>query len=205
MANEVQHNDRLDPLETMGLEEEEAYIQDKIEEIEALEDLLSPEAQQIIHELRPVTVADDVYDELDAQASLGDRMADRLATAAGSWLFIGGFTLLMLIWVAINLLLGANAFDHYPFILLNLALSTLAALQAPVILMSQNRQTDKDRAVARNDYEVNIKSELEIVDLHRKLDLLQSMLDQQNQQIGQLIAHHKAAFTNMPDNPSTSG
>jgi uncharacterized membrane protein len=186
MADEEQITKRIDQLGAND-QEDEASIQDMIEKIEELEDLLSPKAQEIINDLRPIAVTDDVYDELDAQASIGDRMADQLATFAGSWPFILGFALLMTVWISINLLLGKNAFDSYPFILLNLALSTLAALQAPVILMSQNRQADKDRAVARNDYEVNIKSELEIADLHRKIDMLQETLNQQNQQLVKIM------------------
>ena len=92
------------------------------------------------------------------------------------------------LWMGLNVYLGERAFDTYPFILLNLGLSTLAALQAPVILMSQNRQAEKDRAVARNDYEVNLKNELELVDLHRKLDVLASQIEMQNKLVNVLVA-----------------
>jgi uncharacterized membrane protein len=176
----------LDRLAAIPEDEQEERLQELIEEIEEIENLLSPEAQELIRDLRPVTVSDDVYEEIDENATFGDRMADRLATWAGSWTFIIAFIILMVIWMTLNLFLGAGAFDPYPFILLNLTLSTLAALQAPVILMSSNRQADKDRIVARNDYEVNLKNELELVDLHRKIDLLTSTLEVQNKVINAL-------------------
>src|SRR5690606_6495902 len=95
---------------------------------------------------------------------------------------------LMLVWVGVNLYLGEQAFDPFPFILLNLALSTLAGLQAPVILMAQNRQSAKDRAVAENDFQINIKNELEIADLHRKLDSLTEALTTQTHMVNALVA-----------------
>ena len=178
--------DRINAIE--AVDESEERIQALIDEIEALDSLLSPEAQTLIRDLRPHTVTDDVYDELEEQATFANRLADRLATIAGSWTFIGGFGILMAIWIGINFMMGSQAFDPYPFILLNLGLSTLAALQAPVILMSQNRQAETDRAVARNDFEVNIKNELEIADLHRKLDVLTSSLELQTRLVNVLVA-----------------
>lgn len=113
----------------------------------------------------------DASEAARAEASLGDRLADRVAAIGGSWAFIGAFVVVMALWMTINGLRVAGIdFDPYPFILLNLALSTLAALQAPVILMSQNRQAAKDRIAARHDYEVNLRTQLEIVRLSRKLD-----------------------------------
>jgi uncharacterized membrane protein len=165
---------------------EEERVQELISEIEELDNLLSPEAQSIIRDLRPVTVSDDVYDDIDENATFGERMADRISTFAGSWTFILFFIALMIVWMGINLFLGEEAFDPFPFILLNLSLSTLAALQAPVILMSQNRQGDKDRKVARNDYQVNLKNELEIVDLHRKMDMLCNTIEMQSRVINAL-------------------
>jgi uncharacterized membrane protein len=169
-------------------EDTDTRIQELITEIEELDSLLSPEAQSLIRDLRPVTVTDDVYDTIDERASFGDRIADRLATFAGSWRFILSFALFMGIWVGGNLYLGAQAVDPAPFILLNLGLSTLAAFQGPVILMSQNRQSAKDRAVAENDYQVNLKNELEIADLHRKMDALLSTLDVQSRLITALAS-----------------
>lgn len=176
----------LDRLAVIGSDDQDERINELITEIEELDNLLSPEAQHLIRDLRPVTVSDDVYDEIDETSSFGDRMADRIATWAGSWAFIIIFLLVMLLWMGGNLYMRANAFDPYPFILLNLTLSTLAALQAPVILMSQNRQADKDRKVAYNDYQVNLKNELEIVDLHRKMDSLINTIEMQSKVINAL-------------------
>jgi len=106
-----------------------------------------------------------------APLTLGQRIADRVATFGGSWSFIGLALVAILGWMTVNRLLG-QAFDPYPYILLNLILSCLAALQAPVIMMSQNRQAVHDRLDAQHDYEVNTKAELEIVALHAKLDEL---------------------------------
>jgi uncharacterized membrane protein len=170
----------------VDVDAEEERIQELITEIEELDSLLSPEAQDIIRDLRPVTVSDDIYDLIEENATFGQRMADRIATFAGSWGFIIFFLLLMLFWMGINTYLGENAFDPFPFILLNLSLSTLAALQAPVILMSQNRQSERDRQVSRNDYEVNLKNELELVDLHRKMDALVNTIELQSRVINAL-------------------
>ena len=103
-----------------------------------------------------------------------ERLADRVAQVGGSWTFLGAFALAMTAWVAANLLLARWAFDPYPFIFLNLVLSTVAAVQAPVILMSQNRQAMLDRRDQANDYDVNLKAELEIELLHHKIDLLRT-------------------------------
>jgi len=107
----------------------------------------------------------------EEQMTFGQKVADRVATFGGSWTFIGIFLLLMLIWMIINTETKAH-WDPYPFILLNLCLSCLAALQAPVIMMSQNRQSMKDRLMATNDYEVNMRAELEINKLHARFDEL---------------------------------
>ncbi|MBC7813691.1 MAG: DUF1003 domain-containing protein [Burkholderiales bacterium] len=173
------------PIEGDGAD---ARIIELIDEIEALDTLLSPEAQQLISDLRGHTVTDDVYEEIDESASFGDRVADKMAMLAGSWRFIITFAVLMAVWIGANAFLGSRAFDPFPFILLNLALSTLAALQAPVILMAQNRQSTKDRAVAQNDYQVNLKNELEIVDLHRKLDTMTEALTMQTKLVNALVA-----------------
>lgn len=167
--------------------DEDAEIQELIDEIEELDTLLGPEAQNLIRDLRPYIVTDDVYEDIDEQSSFGDRMADRFASLAGSWRFIIVFSLLMAVWIAVNGTLGDGAFDPFPFILLNLTLSTLAALQAPVILMAQNRQSAKDRAVAQNDYQVNLKNEVEIADLHRKIDSLTDALSVQTRLVNALV------------------
>lgn len=162
-------------------------IQELIDEIEELDNLLSPEAQALIRDLRRHTVSDNVYEEIDEHATLGDRLADWLAAYAGSWRFILLFAGIMAAWIAANAHLGGAAFDPFPFILLNLTLSTLAALQAPVILMSQNRQATKDRAIAENDYQVNLKAEVQIADLHRKVDALVETLDAQTRLVNALV------------------
>jgi len=107
-----------------------------------------------------------------ATPSFGERIADRVAEFGGSWTFIGLFALVLVAWVVSNSLWLRHPFDPYPYIFLNLMLSMLAAIQAPVIMMSQNRHAAKDRADAENDYAVNLKAELEILALHDKLDAL---------------------------------
>jgi uncharacterized membrane protein len=103
----------------------------------------------------------------------GQRLADKVARFGGSWKFITWFAALIIIWIGVNLvLISRERFDPYPFILLNLLLSCLAAIQAPVIMMSQNRQEEKDRKRNENDYVVNLKAEIEIRTLHQKIDLL---------------------------------
>jgi uncharacterized membrane protein len=166
---------------------DDAQIDDLITEIEELDSLLSPEAQDLIRDLRPYIVTDDVYEDIDEKASFGDRLADRLSIFAGSWKFITIFGGIMIVWIVANGSAGAAAFDPFPFILLNLTLSTLAALQAPVILMSQNRQAAKDRAVAENDFQVNLKNEVEIADLHRKIDALTDALTMQTKLVNALV------------------
>ena len=107
----------------------------------------------------------------DAQATFGERLADRVASFGGSWTFIGIFAIFMVSWMALNEDM-TRPLDPYPYILLNLMLSCLAALQAPVIMMSQNRQAARDRSDAKTDYEVNVRAEMEITAVHAKLDLL---------------------------------
>lgn len=119
------------------------------------------------------TLAEDVEKSFERERSFGDRMADALATFGGSWGFIGFFVGLLLAWISFNVLMaGTIEFDPYPFILLNLVLSCVAALQAPVIMMSQRRVEVRDRMRAENDFKVNLKAELEIRHLHEKLDHL---------------------------------
>jgi uncharacterized membrane protein len=130
--------------------------------------------QQVLQSLRKMeTVARNVNTEFDTRLTLGERIADRVAVFGGSWKFIIIFLAIIAVWMAVNaLLLVRRPFDPYPFILLNLVLSCLAALQAPVIMMSQNRQETKDRLRSEHDYAVNLKAELEIRSLHEKLDHL---------------------------------
>lgn len=107
--------------------------------------------------------------EKSGRGTFGQRAADAVARFAGSWAFIFSFVAVMAVWMIINVLLASSAFDAYPFILLNLVLSCIAAIQAPLIMMSQNRQEAKDRARAENDYKINLKTELIIDDLYKKV------------------------------------
>jgi uncharacterized membrane protein len=117
------------------------------------------------------TVSKNINTEYEGRITLGGRMSDRLAAYGGSWKFILGFIGVLFLWIALNArLLIQKPFDPFPFILLNLVLSCLAAIQAPIILMSQNRQDAKDRLRSEYDYRVNLKSELEVRYLHQKLD-----------------------------------
>ena len=136
-------------------------------------------------------VTRDVNRELEENRRLGERVADRIAAFGGSWTFILLFLLVLVAWVVLNSLVLARrgrAFDPYPYILLNLFLSMIAALQAPVIMMSQNRMAARDRLEATHDYEVNLMAEVEIRTLHDKLDQLRdhdwaSLVVQQQEQI----------------------
>ena len=117
--------------------------------------------------------------------TLGQRAADAIAKFAGSWAFIFAFTGVLILWMVINTILASNAFDPYPFILLNLVLSCVAAIQAPLIMMSQNRQEEKDRRRAENDYKVNLKTEIMIEDLYDKVNAIlakQSALEKKLQE-----------------------
>lgn len=108
--------------------------------------------------------------ENDDDTTFGQRVSDTVADFGGSWTFILGFSFFLVLWVIYNAYMGSKAVDPFPFILLNLILSCLAALQAPIIMMSQNRQEEKDRRRARSDYMINLKAEMEIRTLHDKLD-----------------------------------
>ena len=119
------------------------------------------------------TLARDMNEHYERNATRGGRLADRIATIGGSWSFIVVFLMFLLVWTVGNgWLLSRDAFDPYPFVFLNLMLSMMAAIQAPIIMMSQNRQAARDRADATHDYEVNLKAEIEIMALHEKMDAL---------------------------------
>jgi uncharacterized membrane protein len=122
---------------------------------------------------RQETIAENIEDDFAEHRTLGERLSDGLASFGGSWAFLISFFVVLVVWMAINALIGEpKAFDPYPFILLNLVLSCLAAIQAPIIMMSQKRQEEKDRLRSSNDYQVNLKAELEIRHLHEKMDHL---------------------------------
>jgi uncharacterized membrane protein len=121
------------------------------------------------------TLSKNVDTEFEGEWTLGERLADRIATFGGSWIFLILFGLFLMVWIGVNsFILYAHPPDPYPYILLNLILSCLAAIQAPIIMMSQNRQEAKDRLRSEHDYQVNLKAELEIRHLHEKLDHLLS-------------------------------
>jgi uncharacterized membrane protein len=158
------------------------------------QELLGRRFDQVDAEERRVLerIASGQIENLDAQeeaalhATRGQVLADRVAAVGGSWGFIVGFMLVLLGWMLINSRIledfGLHAFDAYPYIFLNLMLSMLAAIQAPLIMMSQNRQSQKDRIAARHDYEVNLRTQLEIIRLQRRFDRLLNALGQQDDQ-----------------------
>ncbi|WP_068077065.1 DUF1003 domain-containing protein [Novosphingobium lentum] len=143
---------------------------------------LDPEEQRVLERIASGNVIGMDSDEAAAATSSpADHLADRVAAVGGSWGFIIFFTVVLVVWMALN---GSEAagwikpWDPYPYILLNLVLSTIAALQAPVIMMSQNRLSKKDRITARHDYEVNLRTQLEIIRLHRKFDKVLAIIGQ---------------------------
>ena len=129
------------------------------------------------HQLLRARAMRNANEMIDEEASFGERIADQVARFGGSWRFIISFGVILLVYTGINILLRQNAWDPYPFILLNLFLSMLAAIQAPVIMMSQNRQDTKDRLRSELDYDVNRRAESEIQSLSQKLNLLHEKLD----------------------------
>ena len=154
--------------------------------------LLKEVLKEIRHDMTDDEVlnllADSKISENTSRASekytIGQRAADAIAKFAGSWAFIFAFTGVLILWMVINTLLAVKAFDPFPFILLNLVLSCVAAIQAPLIMMSQNRQEEKDRQRAENDYKVNLKTEIMIEDLYDKMNVMlakQSALEKQLQ------------------------
>ena len=126
--------------------------------------------EELIGEILSTKVTEN-YEKTE-KVSFGQKAADAVARFAGSWAFIFSFVAIMIIWMILNVILAANAFDAYPFILLNLVLSCIAAIQAPLIMMSQNRQEEKDRRRAENDYKVNLKTEIMIEDLYDKVNAI---------------------------------
>jgi len=159
----------LDDLQRFQHKYVEHLLEDEKGELTQLE-------QRVLESLRDQEIlSQNPETEFDAGLTLGQRAADRIADFGGSWIFIGIFALVMLSWMLLNsYVLATRPFDPYPYILLNLVLSCLAAVQAPVIMMSQNRQEARDRQHALHDYQVNLKAELEIRHLHQKIDHLLS-------------------------------
>src|SRR5437899_4718143 len=142
-------------------------LQDEIGELSALDQEVIESLQQ--HEI----LSSDISKQFERKLTFGERLSDRIAEFGGSWKFLMTFGAVIVVWIGANaVLLATRAFDPYPFILLNLILSCLAAVQAPIIMMSQNRAEVRDRLRAENDYKVNLKAELEIRHLHEKIDHL---------------------------------
>lgn len=147
-----------------------AYVEDALsEELGEITDL----EREVIESLREHEIVSASPAETDDERTIGERLSDRIAELGGSWAFIIGFGMFLMLWVVVNtLVLATRPPDPYPFIFLNLILSCIAALQAPVIMMSQNRQAARDRQQAEQDYKINLKAELEIRHLHEKMDHL---------------------------------
>jgi len=147
-------------------------------------DQLEVEEAKVLHHIHHVQhTSRDVGDIVDEQATFGEHLSDKVAAVGGSWKFIMVFAAVLLGWMLLNSqILGklGTPFDPYPFIFLNLILSTVAAIQAPIIMMSQNRQSAKDRIAAAHDYEVNLRAELEILRLHAKIDALLDIIERQS-------------------------
>lgn len=138
---------------------------------------LTEQQKHVAHHITERTpISTNVFQDLSTRSTFGQKMADKVASFGGSWTFISIFMGVMITWIFLNsfilIKLVEGSFDPYPYILLNLVLSMLAAIQAPIILMSQNRQAYKDRLSAEHDYEVNLKAEFEIIGLHEKMDSL---------------------------------
>jgi uncharacterized membrane protein len=135
----------------------------------------------IVRVAKRMQTARNLNQEFEERLTFGNRLADKVAAIGGSWRFIIGFALFLAAWAALNAaVLVEHAFDPYPYIFLNLLLSMLAALQAPIIMMSQNRQAEKDRLAAALDYEVNVKAETAIAELHEKMDRLIARTERQS-------------------------
>lgn len=152
----------------------EAMVNDERIEISTLE-------EQVLYAIQTNSIlSEQLGPDIEETPNLGERMADKIAAFGGSWTFIIIFFSILLVWMAINIALMSHAFDPFPFILLNLVLSCLAAIQAPIIMMSQNRQETKDRKRAEKDFKINLKAELELQLLHEKID---HILVHQNQRL----------------------
>ena len=155
--------------------------------------------EELIHQLIMTNITENSNET--EKLSFGQRASDAVAKFAGSWAFIFSFIAVMVGWMAVNVILGTKAFDAYPFILLNLVLSCIAAIQAPLIMMSQNRQEAKDRQRAENDFKVNLKSELIIDDLHKKMDLIIENQKKINHRLDMLEQTGKAIDTPKAGSP----
>jgi uncharacterized membrane protein len=161
----------------------ETMIQDEVGEISNLE-------SEVVNSISSnKLLSDNIEVELDKKLSFGERLSDQIADFGGSWTFIIIFFLVLFIWIAVNVwVITSKPFDPYPFILLNLILSCLASIQAPIIMMSQNRKEDRDRLRSENDYKINLKAELEIRIIHEILDHLVAHQNQKMLEIQEIQA-----------------
>lgn len=168
---------------------------------------LSSLEEQVIHSLQEhESVSSNVNEQFDRQLTFGERVSDKLANFGGSWAFLIAFAVVLAVWLTINtVLLAERSFDPYPFILLNLVLSCLAAVQAPIILMSQNRLEARDRLRSEHDYRVNLKAELEIRLLHTKLDQLLTHQWQRLLEIQELQMELMEEVVNRPSSVGQQG
>ncbi|MCX5848010.1 MAG: DUF1003 domain-containing protein [Deltaproteobacteria bacterium] len=161
---------------------------------------LSAQEKHVAHHITERTpISENVVQDYSEKLTFGQKMADKVASFGGSWMFIIIFMVVLISWIILNsfilIKLGSSSFDPYPYIFLNLILSMLAAIQAPIIMMSQNRQAYKDSLSAEHDYEVNLKAELEIIALHEKVDSLKqeqwkgliSIQEEQLRLLGKLV------------------
>lgn len=165
-------------------------------------DLTSAEKKVVVRARERRTVSTNAGEDFLAGATFGQRLADGIARVGGSWSFIIAFLLFLVGWVILNtVLLATRALDPYPFIFLNLLLSMLAAIQAPIIMMSQNRQTERDRYMAAKDYEINLKAEIEVLALHHKID--EQVLKELRETRQEIDALRQAivALSSRPNNP----
>lgn len=156
---------------------------------------ITAEEDEVLHMLLQEQVVKNINKVSEAKLTAGQKAADGVAKFAGSWGFIIVFFVILLIWIILNAFflksfLHTTPFDPYPFILMNLILSCIAAIQAPIIMMSQNRQEEKDRDRAKNDYKVNLKAEIIIEDIHQKLD---AIMEKQEALVDRLSAIDKQA------------
>ena len=178
-----------------------------------VEDALSEEIGEITHlerdvieSLREHEIVSSSPAEHDDERTFGERLSDRIAELGGSWVFIIGFGVFLMLWVVVNtLVLATHPPDPYPFIFLNLILSCIAALQAPVIMMSQNRQAARDRQQAEQDYKINLKAELEIRHLHEKMDHLLHHHSQRLLEIQQIQTDLLRQLVRSKGSPRVSG
>ena len=158
----------------------------------ATHDLAANEASVVRSAAERRPISEDINETFDDRQTFGERLADRVATFGGSWTFLIAFGLFLMVWTVLNLVLRRDAFDPYPFIFLNLMLSMIAAAQAPIIMMSQNRQAQKDRLDAGNDYQVNLKAEIEIMALLEKVEHLTARQEEQTELIRRLLVQKEA-------------